>query len=58
MLEKGNKNYIIFIEMFLRMLTHRCDHNNSFEITANGYQVKKINKIRNYVLEEWMILSL
>ena len=38
------------IEMFVRMLTVHCDKNNSYEITINGFQVRKINeinKIRN-----------
>ena len=33
--------------MFVRMLTVHCDQNNSYEITINGFQVRKINKIRN-----------
>ena len=36
-------------EMFLRMQTVHCDRNNSYEITINGYQVRKINKIRNII---------
>ena len=29
------------VEMFVRMLTIHCDQNNSYEITTNGFQVKK-----------------
>ena len=35
------------IEMFVRMLTVYCDQNNSYEITINGYQVRKIDEIKN-----------
>ena len=35
--------------MFVRMLTVNCDQNNSYEITINGFQVRKINKIRNVI---------
>ena len=28
------------------MLTVHCDQNNSYEITTNGFQVRKINEIR------------
>ena len=35
-----------FHEMFVRMLTVYCDQNNSYEITINGFQVRKINEIR------------
>ena len=37
------------IEMFVRMLTVHCDQNNSYEITINGFQVRKINEIRNVI---------
>ena len=37
------------IEMFVRILTVYCDRNNSYEITINGFQVRKINKIRNVI---------
>ena len=37
------------LEMFVRMLTVHCDQNNSYEITINGFQVKKINEIRNVI---------
>ena len=36
-------------EMFVRMLTVHCDQNNSYEITINGFQVRKINEIRNVI---------
>ena len=36
-------------EMLLRMLTVHCDQNNSYEITINGFQVRKINEIRNVI---------
>ena len=32
-------------QMFVRMLTVNCDQNNSYEITINGFQVRKINEI-------------
>ena len=35
--------------MFVRMLTVHCDQNNSYEITINGFQVGKINEIRNLI---------
>ena len=28
-------------EMLVRMLTVHCDQNNSYEITINGFQVRK-----------------
>ena len=31
-----------------------CDQNNSYEITINGYQARKINKIRNVILPQAM----
>ena len=34
--------------MFVRMLTVHCDQNNSYEITINGFQVRKINEIVVY----------
>ena len=33
--------------MFARILVVRCDQNDSHEINVNGYQARKINKIRN-----------
>ena len=36
--------------MFVRVLTVHCDQNNSYEITINGFQVRKINEIRNVIL--------
>ena len=35
--------------MFVRMLTVHCDQNNSYEITINGFQVRKINEITNVI---------
>ena len=35
--------------MFVIMLTVHCDKNNSYEITINGFQVRKRNEIRNVV---------
>ena len=35
--------------MFLRMLTAHFDQNYSYEITINGFQVRKISKIRNVI---------
>ena len=41
---KNNKIYNhLQNEMFVRMLTVHCDQNNSYEITINGFQVRKIN---------------
>ena len=37
--------------MFVRMLTVHCDQNNSYEITINGFQVRKINEIRNVIFD-------
>ena len=36
-------------EMFVRVLTVHCDQNNSYEITINGYQVRKVNEIRKVI---------
>ena len=36
-------------KMFVRMLTVHCDQNNSYEITINGFQVRKIDEIRNVI---------
>ena len=49
-------DYLIIIsicnlKMFVRMLTVHCDQNNSYEITINGFQVRKINEIRNGYLQ-------
>ena len=44
-----NNSYKVPIEMFVRMLTVHCDQNNSYEITINGFQVRKINEIRNVI---------
>ena len=43
------------IEMFVRMLTVNCDQNSSSEIIINGFQVRKINEIRNVIfgLQLW-----
>ena len=35
--------------MFVRMLTVHSDQSNSYKITINGFQVKKINEIRNVI---------
>ena len=35
--------------MFVRMLTVHFDQNNSYEITINGFQVRKINEISNVI---------
>ena len=35
--------------MFVRMLTVHCDQNDSYEITIKGFQVRKINEIRNVI---------
>ena len=35
--------------MFVRMLTVHCDQNNSYKISINGFQVRKINEIRNVI---------
>ena len=39
----------IFNGMFVRLLAVLCDQNNSYEITINGYQARKINEIRNVI---------
>ena len=39
--------------MFIRMLTVQCDQNNSHETSINGYQVRKINEIRNTIFGLW-----
>ena len=41
---------IFDIEMFVRMLTVHCDQNNSYEITINGFQVRKINENSSIVI--------
>ena len=41
-------NYLS-VEMFVRMLTVHCDQNNSYRITINGFQVRKINELRNII---------
>ena len=33
------------IEIFGRMLAVHCDRNNSYQITMNGYQARKINEM-------------
>ena len=38
-------------KMFVRMLTVHCDQNNSYEITINGFQVRKVNEIRNVIFD-------
>ena len=41
------------------MLAINLEQNNSFEITINGYQVRKINEIRNVIFDfqPWETLS-
>ena len=46
---KDNFKIFYSCEMFVRMLTVHCDQNNSYEITINGFQVRKINAIRNVI---------
>ena len=36
-------------EIFVRMLTDHCVQNNSYQITLNGFQVLKINEIRDVI---------
>ena len=36
-------------EVFVKMLIVHGDQNNSYEITINGYQIRKINEIRNVI---------
>ena len=35
--------------MFVRMLTVHCEQNNSYEITINGFQERKLTEIRNLI---------
>ena len=44
--------------MFVRKLTVHCDQNNNYEITMNGYQARKINKIRNVILSFQLLETL
>ena len=44
-------------EMFVRMLTVHCNQNNSYEITINGFQVRKINGIRKRFLTYFIFLT-
>ena len=37
--------------MFLGMMAVHWDQNNIYEITMNGYQSRKINKIRNVTFD-------
>ena len=39
----------------VRMLAVNCDQSDSYEITMNGYQTRKINEIRNVIfgLQLW-----
>ena len=37
------------VEMFVRMLTVHCDQNDSYEITINGFKVRKIRETRNVI---------
>ena len=34
--------------MFVRMLTVHCDQNNSYEITINAFQARKINEVQTF----------
>ena len=36
-------------KMLVGILTVHCDQNDSYEITINGFQVRKINEIRNAI---------
>ena len=47
---RGHKETNI-IEMFVRMLCVHCDQNNSYEIIMNGYQARKIDEMRNVILD-------
>ena len=38
--------------IFVRMLAAYCDQNNSYGININGYQVRKINAIRNVIFSK------
>ena len=49
MSKTGSAQKLFPFEMFVRMLTVHCDQNNSYEITINGFQVRKINEIRNVI---------
>ena len=42
-MSKGTNKHL-HIEMFVRMLTVHRDQNDSYEITINGFQVRKINE--------------
>ena len=37
--------------MFVRMLTVHRDENDSYEITINGFQVRKLSEIRNVIFD-------
>ena len=39
----------LFSEMFVRMLSVRCNQNGSYEITMNGFQARKIKEIKNMI---------
>ena len=41
--------------MFVRILAVHCDQNDSYEITRNGYETRKINEIRNVKAKFWML---
>ena len=47
-----------FNEMFVKMLIVYCDQNNSYEITMNGYQARKIIEIRENIEIRNVIFSL
>ena len=54
-LRKNMKKAGATLEMFVLMLTVHCDQNNSYQITANGFQVRNIieNKKRNFRSPPW-----
>ena len=39
------EKHVGLMKCLLRMLTVHCDQSNSYEITINGFQVRKINEI-------------
>ena len=39
---------LISVEFFVRILALNCGQNNSYKITVNDYQARKIDKIRNF----------
>ena len=49
-MSKGTNKHL-HIEMFVRMLTVHRDQNDSYEITINGFQVRKVNEIRDVIFD-------